>query len=280
MTLRFHFLRDLRGVHLLADGVELGAPVEAPGPYTTSYDEVYLVEEGEAAFRRHPEFWCSVSRGTVVFGRAHVVKQWRSMETLRGVVLVWDGGFFESFLKDPLFPYSLPFLRPDAAPCLPCPRVVELATRVRSLMALRGDWREESRHRAQALVYDVLSLLVEVYDQAHPQPEPLPAPVRAFLARVDRDHAVEHRVESYADHMGVSRVHLARLTKRFLGRSPSDVIKDRLLAEAKLRILGTGQTLEQIAASLGFRDARELHRFFRTRSGVTPGAMRRFHQSP
>ncbi|MCB9624797.1 MAG: hypothetical protein H6723_15905 [Sandaracinus sp.] len=46
-------------------------------------------------------------------------------------------------------------------------------------------------------MYDVLSLLVEVYDQAHPQPEPLSAPVRAFLARVDRDHAVEHRVESF-----------------------------------------------------------------------------------
>ena len=61
---------------------------------------------------------------------------------------------------------------------------------------------------------------------------------------------------------------------RALGSAPQRLVHERLNVEARMRLRETGQTIEQIAYGLGFRDPAYFSRFFSRRSGMSPGAYR------
>ena len=54
-----------------------------------------------------------------------------------------------------------------------------------------------------------------------------------------------------------------------------ELIHERLVAEAKLRLGQSEQSVEQIGFGLGFRDPGYFSRFFKSRVGEPPGAYRR-----
>lgn len=82
-------------------------------------------------------------------------------------------------------------------------------------------------------------------------------------------------VNDFAQLLGVTRSHLHFACLRTLGRPPQQVVHERLVAEARLRLRDTAQPIEQVAYSLGFRDAAYFNRFFRRMSGLSPGEYRR-----
>jgi AraC family transcriptional activator of pobA len=82
-------------------------------------------------------------------------------------------------------------------------------------------------------------------------------------------------VDDFARLLGVTRAHLHDACVRALGAAPQRVVHERLVAEARLRLRETAQTIEQIAYGLGFRDPAYFNRFFSRRSGVSPGAYRK-----
>ncbi len=276
MTLAFHFLRDHEGIDVLADAFALeGRPLESPGLYTTSFVDLYLVQSGNARFRETPGEWLGVSAGDVVVGRMHVPKEWERVERLRGATLLFDGRFFEQFLRDPFFAARLSCLRPEGTRVfsLGHERIGSLVQRAMRIRSERTRWGPGSRELVQALAHSIIAEVEREHLLAR-NTSPLPVVVERFLALVERDFRSRHRVEEHAAELGVSRAHLSRLCMGSLGRQPSHIIKDRLVAEAKLRILSSGEPLTRIAAELGFRDATEFHRFFRARTGVAPGAIR------
>jgi AraC family transcriptional activator of pobA len=75
--------------------------------------------------------------------------------------------------------------------------------------------------------------------------------------------------------MGITYDHLHRACISGTGRSPMELIHERLIAEAKLRLGQSEQSVEQIGFGLGFRDPGYFSRFFKSRVGEPPGAYRR-----
>ena len=82
-------------------------------------------------------------------------------------------------------------------------------------------------------------------------------------------------VEDYAAMLGVTRSHLHGACRRAFSQTPQRLVHERLVIEARLRLRQTGQAVEQVAYSLGFRDPAYFNRFFRRLSGVSPGAYRK-----
>jgi AraC family transcriptional activator of pobA len=82
-------------------------------------------------------------------------------------------------------------------------------------------------------------------------------------------------VDDFARALGVTRGHLHGACLRALGRAPQRLVHERLAVEARLRLRQTGQPIEQVAYSLGFRDPAYFNRFFRRMSGLSPGAYRK-----
>ncbi len=81
-------------------------------------------------------------------------------------------------------------------------------------------------------------------------------------------------VEQLADLMAMSYSSLFRLTKRLIGFTPAEYIRELRLQEArKLLESGQYQTVKSILYSLGFKDPRHFSKLFKRRFGKTPSAM-------
>ena len=87
------------------------------------------------------------------------------------------------------------------------------------------------------------------------------------------------QVTQYARELGVTSDRLNDICRRALGRSPRDLIQDRLMYEARLLLERSSRTNDEIAAMLGFSDVAHFSKSFRSVVGEPPGRYRRRLQS-
>ena len=101
------------------------------------------------------------------------------------------------------------------------------------------------------------------------------------LRHLVEEHFAEHwPVERFAATLGVTGSRLAGACRRVAGRSVQQIVHDRLLLEAKRRLLYTAMTVAEIGFSLGFQDPAYFSRFFTLRLGLSPLAFRRREGRP
>lgn len=103
---------------------------------------------------------------------------------------------------------------------------------------------------------------------------------RKFLDALELHFRELHHVEDYARLLGYSVRTLTRATRAAAGTGARQMIDERRLLEAR-RLLGlAGWTADAVAAHLGFTDAANFGRFFRSRTGLTPAAYATREWSP
>lgn len=95
-----------------------------------------------------------------------------------------------------------------------------------------------------------------------------------FRALIEQHYMQHLAVKDYAEHLHISISKLNRLCQTLLSDSPKAIIHQRLVIEAKRRLIYTKQSVEEIAEVLGFNDPAYFSRFFKQMVGVTAGAFR------
>jgi AraC family transcriptional activator of pobA len=101
--------------------------------------------------------------------------------------------------------------------------------------------------------------------------------VQAFRGQLDVRFRSAWKVEQYASALHVSTSTLNRACHAVVGVSAKQLTQQRLLHEAKRRLIYTGEPLEQIAWSLGYRDPAYFSRVFRRLTGDSPSSFRVQH---
>lgn len=81
-------------------------------------------------------------------------------------------------------------------------------------------------------------------------------------------------VKEFAQFLKVSRSYLHRAVLHDTGLAPSDLIRDRLIFEAKRMLLHTNSSPAEIAQHLGFRSAAYFSSFFQRHAHLSPRAFR------
>ncbi len=131
----------------------------------------------------------------------------------------------------------------------------------------------------EALVVSAVVELVRAAEFAPAARDDLRDRDRRRLAELDAligAHFRERRpVSFYAERLGVSPTHLNRLTRAAAGTSVQEQVTRRVLEAARRDLVFTPTPVQAIAYSLGFADPAYFNRFFRKRTGSTPGAFRR-----
>jgi AraC-like DNA-binding protein len=129
---------------------------------------------------------------------------------------------------------------------------------------------------AQLLVIlTIIARLAEDWIDHRRQHGPGSVTLQRFL-HVLETHFREHwNVADYAKALGTSERRLASATLRATGKPPLQLIHDRVIHEACLRLEQSPLAVAQIAYGLGFRDPAYFSRFFRRHMAMAPGAWRR-----
>lgn len=91
-----------------------------------------------------------------------------------------------------------------------------------------------------------------------------------FSLLVEQNFKSIHSVTDYANRLGVSPKSLSKHMQKIGTATPSDIIKNRILLEAKRQLLYTSESVKQIAYDLGFNDPAYFSRFFTKATQKSP----------
>ncbi|WP_207420173.1 helix-turn-helix domain-containing protein [Desertivirga brevis] len=101
-----------------------------------------------------------------------------------------------------------------------------------------------------------------------------PDAFRQFTQLVEAHYKQKHTVADYADLMLVAPKTLTHKFKRMNLPAPNDVIKNRIILEAKRLLVHTTLTAKEIAYELGYDDPAYFSRLFLIKTGESPSGFK------
>lgn len=95
-----------------------------------------------------------------------------------------------------------------------------------------------------------------------------------FLELVESKSSSLKQVSQYTDLLHLSSYQLSSITKTLLDKTPSAIINDYVILEAKRQLLATSKQVSQIANQLGYDDVSYFIRFFKKHTNLSPELFR------
>jgi len=84
---------------------------------------------------------------------------------------------------------------------------------------------------------------------------------------------IQHKnVGFYANKMNISTKRLNQTTSKIFGKSPKNIIDDRVLLECKRLLVHTNNSVKEIAYSLGFEEPTNFIKYFKKHTNQTPNS--------
>lgn len=82
-------------------------------------------------------------------------------------------------------------------------------------------------------------------------------------------------ISQYAKEIGITTMHLNRVCKMVVNKSPIQIIHEQLIVEAKKYLLNTSYSISEISYFLNFNDPAYFTRLFKRNVGVSPSDFRK-----
>jgi AraC-like DNA-binding protein len=98
---------------------------------------------------------------------------------------------------------------------------------------------------------------------------------RNFSRLVEIHFRDKHGVTDYADLLAIAPKTLSKKFNRLRLTQPNDIIKDRILLEAKRLLAYSSLSIKEIAYNLGYDDPAYFNRLFSNKLGYTPATFRK-----
>ena len=152
-------------------------------------------------------------------------------------------------------------------------------TLVRNLMRELA-WSAPGHHAAVDAT--ILSLLVVVLRNATLEESPVARPgyyagiVARLRERIEQRFRQREAVSAYAEALGVSETTLRVACAKIAGMSPTHMLDQRALLEARRSLLYTNLTVAEVGYALGFADPAYFSRFFSRHVALSPTDFRNF----
>ncbi len=166
--------------------------------------------------------------------------------------------------------HANPAFYPDDAQAQAISQLVEL---------IAAEYRRPGRGSTDIVTHLFQVLLLRILRIEQPSvvatPSAAPGLSQRFALEVERHFLQGSAVADYASALCVSERTLAEATKRAAGKTPKEIILDRLLLESKRLLLHSNMAVGDIAYRLNFEDPAYFGRFFRRRTGMAPGEFKR-----
>jgi len=101
---------------------------------------------------------------------------------------------------------------------------------------------------------------------------------RKFSELVEKHYLNEKQVEFYAEKMGIAPATLTKKLQKYGSESPSRIIKNRILTQAKRQLIYSDKSIKEIAFLLGYDDPHYFSRLFLKETQTAPSDYRKSYQ--
>jgi len=113
---------------------------------------------------------------------------------------------------------------------------------------------------------------IDQHPEAKKQPEDdnKPFVLQRLKDLIEKHYREKHSPSAFAELLYITPKALGKLTKTHFNKTPSELIHERIIIEAKRELYLTGKAVKEIAAELGFDDEFYFSRFFKNNTNVSP----------
>lgn len=142
------------------------------------------------------------------------------------------------------------------------------------------EYTEKAKGYQEVLKANLSIFLIELLRQRQEKAAPPAATPYAreklehFLELVESNIISHKQVSDYTDLLHLSSYQLSAITKSLLNKTPSEIINNYIILEAKRQLLATSSQVSQVAFNLGYEDASYFTRFFKKHIGLSPEIFR------
>jgi AraC family transcriptional regulator, transcriptional activator of pobA len=98
--------------------------------------------------------------------------------------------------------------------------------------------------------------------------------VKKFKQLIEEQYQENNSVKHYADLLAITQNHLSETVKDITGRTPLDLINEKMVLEIKRMLLHSDLNISEIAYQLNFEDQSYFSKYFKKKTGFTPNEFR------
>lgn len=264
--------------NFLADRLEvyLGKNNNLVFPHRHNFYQMLLFLSGEGMheidFKQYP-----IERGQVYFMGPGQVHSWMFEGKMTGYIVNFDIDYFKSLLIQPDYVENLDLFSSlnEGVFTLEEYQVREISGLFDQLIEL------SSLPVAKDLKRSLLLYILLRFDQAYIPNFPAKSIdyhlvlIKNFISLVDQNYKELHLPKEYAELLFVTPNHLNSVCKEYLGTQAGEVIRNRIMLEAKRLLILPDWTISQVAYELSFNDNSYFTKFFKKVEGKTPEEFRK-----
>lgn len=202
------------------------------------------------------------------------VHSWDFNGPADGYIIHFSADYFRPFLLNPSYLEQFSFFSGISGQCVcQLPEIIHPEI-VRIFEALLKDpYKDMVRLRLLELFTTVEKSTVH-NDQQH-LPSHTSKLLKSFQQLINQYYRTMRLPKAYAELLYITPNHLNALCRELLGKTAGDVIRERVLLEAKRLLTSAGMSVLEIAYELNFKDNSYFTRFFRNYEGMTPEEFRK-----
>lgn len=251
-------------------------------PQRTNYFTVFWIQEGSGVFFAESGEY-SFGGDSLLFLSPYQSFKFVCGTDVRGLCLKFHANFFciethheEVGCNGVLFNdiYGTPEVRLDASAARECASLLE---------QMRRELEERGLAHAEVLVSYLKILLIRAtrlklqqQDLAGAPAARLPEALIDLKRLIEENFRTRHAAADYSAMLHITPKSLARLVRLHLRKTFTQLIRERLIRQAKWELLHTRKPVKEIAAGLGFADIFYFSRLFKQAAGCSPTFFRDF----
>jgi len=221
-----------------------------------------------------------VEPGQVYFMIPGQVHSWHFEEEVDGYIVHFNEDLFTHFLADGVYLERFHFFTGNSEDGVCTLSGAALAVVVGLFESMLSEIAAHEEMELDMIRIRLLELFIAVerFDtrkkEGNAPPQKL-ALVRAFKKIIDKRFRELKLPREYAEPLHVTPNYLNAVCHELLGKTAGDLIRDRVVLEAKRLLVNADLSITQIAYELNFGDGSYFTKFFRKYAGVTPEEFRK-----
>ena len=213
------------------------------------------------------------------------VHTWSFEGETDGYIINFSSAFFQSFLLRPDYLEQLPFFSGNIDDA-----VIEISTELRQqVIGIFEDIIKEDETPGQQSDDLIRALMLQLFiligriNAAGKRQSTAPynyTLLKNFQVLIEKNYALLKLPKEYAQLLYITPNHLNALCNDILGIPAGEVIRNRIVLEAKRLLINLNLNITEIATQLNFSDNSYFTKFFKKYTGTTPDEFRRSTLKP
>jgi AraC family transcriptional activator of pobA len=279
------YKRNKYGKELLLDCISfadiVATGVDISKPHVVNFYEIFIVfsGQGQVLFDGNS---IRLQDNCVLLFPPGKPKTLHLEQSLEGNILIFEGEFLETFLKDSLFLHRIHLFNDSSnQPSLLLDRqkmaiLKDITTQIRREIQLP---HPDSEHLLRAYLYQLLILLNREYTRQFGLDAALYTHTQAIQFKQLLQVHIQQKqtVNEYASLLHINRNRLNQLCKTIFGLEAKTIIKSHLINACKSELLLSNKTVSEISFLFNFSASSNFVRFFKSHTGYSPQEYRQQH---